>query len=542
MDSEKKYDDTEMKEINEKNENDEILCKEFVRRMRINDHDYVRANYMNANTDDYRHVCCRLACSYLTDINLIEFLFDKLKFKITDYDIKYIFEKINKSLDVSKYLINKIKAMGILDNRQISIMCIENPNFELIDYLFEICDLDESKKNEMMILLFANENIKFNITDVKSFINKNKLNISYISTIYKKPLRSTCFEQALWNKCIADDILEYLFHQSSLAAIDTICSGFANCAIPSFVKAVEIAKSRDYAKFNILISKLCYIYDSTIKEPEIHNDANYDKIMKTINPLLLNAQNLNSALARKYWSTEGNPRHQNGGQGSSEKDLIAHDSIMASQDSFDSIIASQDNLDSIKENTTMNTSYYPFENKFFQEMKFKDYVKYVDELKCKVYIPTRWWFDLKQITPPYINNKKQTEILFIHNSTPYFGHREVIYDSMLFLNDIKGNTNCDIPFVLDVMVPEYIVDTYINAICSGRFNMNDINLIDLKQFLEFIDRYPTKVMSIDILEDELIAYFEKNKVDFEEQYIKNIIHRYGLKHMYLHVHNKKMTN
>ena len=169
--------------------------------MSINDQDYVRANYMNVRTDDYRHICCYYACSCLTDTNLIEFLFDKFEFEYTETTVMNMFHscELNKSLDVSKYLINKIKAMGKLDNNQISLMCLNNPNFEIIDHLFEICDLDESKKHITMTILFANQNIKFNITDIKFFINKNKLNISHIGDGYG-PFKSTCFEQALWNE------------------------------------------------------------------------------------------------------------------------------------------------------------------------------------------------------------------------------------------------------------------------------------------------------------------------------------------------------
>ena len=116
---------------------------------------------------------------------------------------------------------------------------------------------------------------------------------------------------------------------------------------------------------------------------------------------------------------------------------------------------------------------------------------------------------------------------------------------MLFINDIVEYTDYSEPFILDCPAPKYIVNMYINAIYRGIVNIHDIEPCDLNHFLRFIDRYPTKIMSIDRLEDMLVQYFQKNDLYFGTDYfdneLKDIINRYELKFLYLHAHNKKMV-
>ncbi len=60
---------------------------------------------------------------------------------------------------------------------------------------------------------------------------------------------------------------------------------------------------------------------------------------------------------------------------------------------------------------------------------------------------------------------------------------------------------------------------------------------DIYQFLKFIDRYPSTVVTIQNLEFALIEYFERNNISINEE-IKNICERYEFKYLYLHMHIK----
>ena len=61
---------------------------------------------------------------------------------------------------------------------------------------------------------------------------------------------------------------------------------------------------------------------------------------------------------------------------------------------------------------------------------------------------------------------------------------------------------------------------------------------NLVHFLDFIDQYPTDILSIDALEMDLIKYLDKHEIKCVA-YIKNVSTKYQLKHLYVWVHNQK---
>ena len=69
------------------------------------------------------------------------------------------------------------------------------------------------------------------------------------------------------------------------------------------------------------------------------------------------------------------------------------------------------------------------------------------------------------------------------------------------------------------------------------FNINCIKPDDLISFLKFIDQYPSKILSIDKIENELVIFMNKYKIDSND-YIKNIASRYRLKYLYLYAIQK----
>jgi hypothetical protein len=131
-----------------------------------------------------------------------------------------------------------------------------------------------------------------------------------------------------------------------------------------------------------------------------------------------------------------------------------------------------------------------------------------------------------------VDFSEKPEILFVHNNITYYGLRKIVYNEVLLLNDINDYDMND-PIVLNVNVPKYIILLYIQSCYDGIFDIDDINLSDFHQFLNLIDQYPTKILSITLLELSLIKYMDKNTITFDD-YIKNICDRYQLKYMYLY--------
>ncbi len=140
-----------------------------------------------------------------------------------------------------------------------------------------------------------------------------------------------------------------------------------------------------------------------------------------------------------------------------------------------------------------------------------------------------------KVTPDQSND---SQILFILNNETYYGDRSIIYGSMLFIKDTMDFADFDLAFTLNVNMSKYCVDLYINAMYDKNIDINNIYPLDFYDFVNFIDRYPTTITSIDLLEDQMIYYIEINSIPINDS-LTQIISRYGLKNMYLYVHNKK---
>jgi hypothetical protein len=89
------------------------------------------------------------------------------------------------------------------------------------------------------------------------------------------------------------------------------------------------------------------------------------------------------------------------------------------------------------------------------------------------------------------------------------------------------------------------MDQWINSCTTGTIDLDQIHTTDLIPFLKFIDQYPTKTVSISLLEGMIASYFNKTMNDqiilwYNDPFVKNIIMRYGLKMMYLEMHNHQL--
>ncbi len=83
------------------------------------------------------------------------------------------------------------------------------------------------------------------------------------------------------------------------------------------------------------------------------------------------------------------------------------------------------------------------------------------------------------------------------------------------------------------------MNLWIDSSYTHRFKIMDIKLSDIVPFLKHVDCYPTRIVSINSLECELIEYFNIYEMNDELiSFLKEISMRYGLKKLYLYVHNR----
>jgi hypothetical protein len=171
-----------------------------------------------------------------------------------------------------------------------------------------------------------------------------------------------------------------------------------------------------------------------------------------------------------------------------------------------------------------------------------EFIKNVEELKCT--IDYQGIFQLYEGNENKDKYKEQNDVmvvneitensmlLFENNNIKYYGNRNIVYNKIFVLNDLQDYDMKE-TIVLSADVPEYIMHIYLKSCHDGKFDINSINTNDFHKFLNFIDKYPTRDLSIDLLEMSLIKYMEKNNIPFNDV-IKKFCRKYHLKYMILY--------
>ena len=178
------------------------------------------------------------------------------------------------------------------------------------------------------------------------------------------------------------------------------------------------------------------------------------------------------------------------------------------------------------------------------EKPFHEWIKIVDDLKCPIPIPRGTETNkLLQANGQAVESMetKENELLFFCNNTPYYGDRKLVYGSMQLFQGIGDYIDFNEPIQLSGSINQNSMKVYLNSIHQRQINLNDIDPGDIINFIEFIDRYPTDRLSLnDIsIDQELMCYFSAHHIDPGS--IKEIIIRYGLKYMYLYMHNYNLS-
>jgi hypothetical protein len=181
-------------------------------------------------------------------------------------------------------------------------------------------------------------------------------------------------------------------------------------------------------------------------------------------------------------------------------------------------------------------------NQFDNECTYDEFVSNFRKLKCSIAFE-----DLLQIHKDnetknidseikskriIIDFTERTELLFKHEGINYYGHRDLVFEKIYVLNGLN-DYSLNEPIILNANVPKYLMLLYIQSCYDGIFDVKDIEPNDFHQFLNLIDKYPTKCLSINLIEIPLIQYMFLNNIPFDT-YIQGICNRYRLKYMYLY--------
>lgn len=176
---------------------------------------------------------------------------------------------------------------------------------------------------------------------------------------------------------------------------------------------------------------------------------------------------------------------------------------------------------------------YPFQNNyniFCNDINMIECKKLLEEIKNEGYLLYKQMTEYKQSDV----NVTGSEILFKCNGIDYKGDREIVYNVMYPLKNISKNADFSDTIVLGKSLPDYIVKKYIESCYTNKFNIDNIESTDMIQFIEFIDQYPTNLLTLSNFEIDIVKYFEKYKIPCT-QYMKDLCDRYQLKLMYLFI-------
>ena len=470
----------------------ETKCKDYIINIFLNNSGYIKNYSSEINTKDEKLLCYYIACMFSDNKDIVEFL-------INVFDIN-----INDRLSQTNF-IRIVDDDSIIDKPKLDdgfeFACIYNKNLNVIEYLFEkynasnfdicriigwllyVCLFGTNFDTICYLLKVWTDNQNNNYLD--NFLSNNSIkhNINQIMHLVEDvKIKMTDVLKCLIKSFImdmSDDIKLYLLKITTCDKIKESNTKLTHYFFCQIQLLLDFISTKDFTKFNLILEKL---YTEIKHLKGIKKFNTYPTVYEKYVNFIKNDVNpilLNSNNRKKYGI------------------------------------------------------YDPF------SYEFKCFTKLVDKTKCQIDIPKKTLLSKETNDLQLFNHSDYAEILFFHNNTPYRGNRSMIYKEMTFINDIIDYTNFDESFALNIDVPEYCVDMYINAICDKNFNLNDIKATDFYNFISFIDRYPTTVTSINDLEDQIIDYIETNKIEINE-YMMNIVMRYKLKNMYLHVHNKKI--
>ena len=489
--------------------------KMFAIKIYQNNLTYLRENHSNIILENTIMSCILIASMYSKDLEYIHFLKECFKIDIKKikgystnrYNTCLTMASSNSNINIIKYYVEEIKmdihSINKIGYNCLQIACQHNTNLEIIKYMIEVCKVNTkyyTKDVPICLMLACGFS---NLEIIRYLIEECKIDTQYVTPFNTNYLMFACMH----NKNL--EIIKYLVKIYINKIYDENNNG-DNCLALAcrYNSNIEIIKILSY-----------YIDFLTVSFKNI----TCEKFEQIVLSYTQDSMDINSILRKGY-----------------EMDYQCLPKLI--KDINPLILSKSIRL------------LFNIDNPFY--MKFDNFKILVDSSQCLIPAPLKEKsnvfkekdVDMEQYSYQDsnvdIDYSDVPKILFKHNHITYYGNQKIVYNSMLFLKDIVSDINFDDPLVLDVLVPKYIINLYIKSAYDNKFDINKIKPDDFINFLKFIDQYPTSVLSIDKLENELIEYLNKHKISYEEP-MSDIIKRYDLKYLYLDLHNKKvekMTN
>lgn len=164
--------------------------------------------------------------------------------------------------------------------------------------------------------------------------------------------------------------------------------------------------------------------------------------------------------------------------------------------------------------------------------EYKDFIRHIDDVDGSYHVKPI--INQGQVPPPInqLDNTVPSVLLFRYNDVPYYGN-SAIFDQMDFFKDNEAMRDGKTEFNGDM--PKYLINLYLNQTLSGQIDISSIEPGDIFKFVRFIDQYPSQVLTVDSIEDQLIQYMSLNGISMANlsPNTSHIFARYGCKYLML---------
>ncbi len=498
-------------------------------------------NFIDIHGNTYLIKYCQIRSLDL-DLEIIKYFIEICKINVYHVNneqkncLYYCCKRSNK-ISVIKYFIETCKMdhklCDQLGNTYLHIVCNNQfPSISIIKYFVEDCKIDVNQLrsdglNCLTIVFYSHDNCKI----IKYLIEISKIKIDYLTDRNENYLMFACW--ASRNLKVIKYFIEECKMNINHKNIDN-----ENCLMLAYrinqnlsiikylIEEVHMDVNANSNKCIYMICKenenfiqiIVYLIENTNITMNINN-VSYEKFEQFL-PLITNFDKLNLLL-----------------------ELASHN---YNYTSMVSLIKKLNPIMLTKKFFDLCDINIPSLN------KFNTFCQFVYELKC--FVPLTIKHIIQNGTDNTLDDKndldaddqsdindfsKFPEILFKHNNINYYGNRHIVYNSIKFLKEIIDVADFSEEIILTCDVPMYIINLYIQSSYTNIFNMHRIKSCDIINFLKFIDQYPSMVLSIDHLESEIIKYFDKNKIEYDD-YMINLCLKYQFKILYLDMHNKML--
>ncbi len=458
----------------------------------------INDKFENSSGDNFLMISCREN----KNLSIIKYLIEEMKISTKhtnnsgDNCLTVACWK-NPNISVIKYLIENIrmnhKKTDCYGNTCLILACWQNPNIDIIEYLINlgisIDDVNANGNNCLTMCARYNTNIEI----IKLLIEKYEMKVNHQDEYGNNSLISAC--QLNSNL----DIIVYLINKCK-TLINHLNFDKKNCFSVSF-------NNKNCTQIII------YLIQNTDIEINL-NYLDYDMYVQILYSIT-NYYRLN--------------------------EFFLH-GIKKCEKKFISLYFNENNIKTLIKNYNplmLNKSVREFANiKNPFDENFDDFIKIVDELyyHCPI-IKNNTINIFKNDFVEKQNNEKNSKVLFKHNNINYYGDQKIVYEQILLFSEIKDHSDTNDNFELNIMIPQYVVNLYIKSCYTNQIDLNQIHPSNIINFIEFIDHYPTKTLSMNKLEINFIEYFDEHGIEYDDFIIK-ICLRYKLKNMYLHLHNQ----